>query len=145
VSWATEADVLSLTGTAVAEDELTRAQAQIEMAVGRTDVLATAEMNARDLEWLRRAVAYQAAWASNQPDLYTRTEVTSLAQDGISVQFQNGALALAPLARRAIRRLSWVGQHSTEVEPFNPTVAVRYPVGGPIIDYPFEGEGWQPL
>jgi hypothetical protein len=143
VPWATEADALKYTGKAVAEDELIRAQATIELHVGRIEDLATVELSARDLEWLKRAVSYQAAWEPGQPDLHTRTEVTRLSQDGISAEMPATALTLAPLAKRAIRKLSWMGNRSTCVAPFRPEVLLRYPVGGPITDYPFEP--WKPL
>ena len=143
--WCTEADVPALTGSPADASKIALAQSQIELAIGRTEAKGTAEMTANDLEWLRRAVAYQAVWITGQPDLFTRTEVKSLAQDGLSATFDGNALTLAPLARRALRRLSWLGggTRSVAVEPFVPTLTRRYPVGGPVVDY--EGEQWTPL
>jgi len=144
MAWAIEQDVITLTGHPVTEDELARAQSQIELAIGRTEALATAELSARDLEWLRRAVAYQAVWAASQHDLHSRMDVTALSQDGVSAQFSGDSLVLAPLARRAVRKLSWMGGvRSIEVEPFMPTPRRRWPVGGAVIDY--ESEPWRSL
>lgn len=144
MTWASEQDTLTLTGHAVAEDELARAQAQVELTVGRTEVLAAGELSTYDLEWLKRAVAYQAVWSQGQPDLHTRLNVTQLAQDGMAATFNPDALVLAPLAKKAIKRLSWMGgSRSIPVEPFQPMWRRRWPVGGPLVD--FEHEPWRPL
>lgn len=142
--WATTADVNSLTGTPVPEDTLAQAQALVELAIGRTEALATAEMTPRDLEWLRRAVAYQAVWVQGQSDLFTRLDVRALSQDGMSATFSDGTLVYGPLTKRAIRKLSWMsGTRSIPVEPFTPTPRRRWPVGGAVIDY--DMEPWQPV
>jgi hypothetical protein len=131
MTWASGADVTALTGVPADDVLLNQAQALIELVVGRTEAQATAELSARDLEWLRRGVAYQAAWVAGQPDLFTRLEVQRLAQDGMSADFLSDSLTLAPMARRVLRNLSWRGAtRSTEVEPFVSTPTRRYPVGG---------------
>jgi hypothetical protein len=118
MSWATEADVVALTGTPADAVKLAQAQAAVELYLGRTEALGSAEMSARDLDWLRRGVAYQAAWMASQPDLFTRLEVEQLAQDGMSTVFAPDGLVLAPLARRVLLRLSWMGgTQSITVEP----------------------------
>lgn len=137
--WATGADVVALTGSPANEELLAMAQAHIELAIGRTEALSTAEMSVRDLEWLRRAVAYQAAWLVGQADINTRLDVSQLAQDGMQATFKEDSLILAPLAKLALGRLSWRGRgRSISVQPFNPTVIPRYPIGGPVTDYDFE-------
>jgi hypothetical protein len=143
--WATEADVVALTGTPADAVKLAQAQGLIELAISRTEAMGTAEMTLRDLDWLKKAVAYQAAWIAGQPDLFTRLDVESLSQDGMSAKFSStGSLVYAPLATRAMRNLSWRGSsRSVSVEPFVPTPRRRYPVGGAVIDY--ENEQWKPL
>jgi hypothetical protein len=139
MSWATGADVVALTGKPADEEKIQIAQAHIELFIGRTEALGSAEMNARDLEWLKRAVAYQATWLEGQADIDTRLNLTQMAQDGQQATFQGDALVLAPLAKLAIGKLSWMGRNrSISVEPFCPTIVARYPVGGPVIDYDFE-------
>ena len=128
MSWATGADVAALTGTPADDEKLAQAQAQalVELHVGRTEALATAELSDRDLDWLRRGVAYQSAWIAGQPDLFTRLDVRQLAQDGMSTTFAPDGLVLAPLARQVLRRLSWMGgTRSITVEPHRPRVPVR--------------------
>lgn len=145
MTWATEADVVTITGSPADSQKLAQAQGMIELAVGRTETLATAELNTRDLEWLKRAVAYQAAWLAGQHDIHTRLSVTQLAQDGMAATFGEDSLTLAPLAKRAIGNLSWMtaGTRSVTVEPFCPTPVRRYPIGGQVIDYALEP--WQAL
>ena len=139
--WATGADVTTLTGRPADDEMIAQAQAMIELAIGRTETTGSAEMTARDLDWLRRAVAYQAVWMAGQPDLYTRLDVSMLAQDGMSTTFKGGALVYSPLAKAALKKLSWTGgTRSIAVEPFCPPVQRRYPVGGPVVDY---GD-WEP-
>lgn len=105
-TWATVDDVATYTGTQVTAAQLAQAQAAIDVAAGRSiDVYSS--LRSRDLYYLKLATAYQAAWMAAQPDIFTRTEVKQSAGDGMSVQYGDGALVLAPLARRALRRVSW--------------------------------------
>jgi hypothetical protein len=106
MAWATESEVLALTGTSVAAAQLTQAQGVVELYAGVTqDVV---DLTPRDSRLLRVAVAYQAAWLVSQIDVASRTEVKSLVQDGVAVTPTDGdALILAPLARRALSGLSW--------------------------------------
>lgn len=143
MAWATTNDANTLTGIACAEDELLYAQAMIELFIGRTESLATAELSARDLEWLRRAVVYQAVWLKTNPDAVQRIEVSELSQDGVSGTLTGDALVLAPLARRAINKLSWKGSRSVCVAPLDYRGRRIYWPGDPIIDYNFES--WRPL
>lgn len=137
MAWATGADVVTLTGHPADDEKIAIAQILIEMFVGRTED--TADIGADDLAWLKRAVAYQAVWLEGQPDLFTRLDVTQLSQDGMQAAFKGDGLVLAPLAKRAIRQLSWKGgTRSISVEPFQPVVVGRYPIGGPIVDYDWE-------
>lgn len=137
--WATGADVVALTGKPANDEKIAVAQSHVELFIGRTEATATAELSARDLEWLKRAVAYQAVWLEGQPDIDTRLNVTQMSQDGQQATLAGDALILAPLAKLAIRKLSFMGRNrSISVEPFNPTIIPRYPVGGPVIDYDFE-------
>lgn len=76
-------------------------------------------LKARDRELLRRAVAYQAAWHSEQSDAFTRSEVNAISQDGESITPDANTFTLAPWARRALRRLSWRGTRSVRVRGQN--------------------------
>ena len=138
-AWCTVEDVTKLTGITITEAQLTQAQAQIDIATGRSMDAAPTLCNG-DLRWLRLATAYQAAWMAAQPDLFTRTEVESYSQDGASGQLKDGALTLAPLARRALRNVSW---RRHRVIRTSTRLRSGYLLNGPIVDV--EGERWTPI
>ena len=106
-AWATVDDVDDFTGVTVTEAVLLRAQDIVELFSGTT-YLATENISATNLRYLSRAVAYQAGWMSEHPDLYTHMDADSISQDGASMTPGNeNASLLAPLATRYLRRLSW--------------------------------------
>lgn len=106
-AWADAADVLLYTKQVVTDDDLLRAQDIIELFSGTT-FLSTANLSARNLRMLNRAVAYQAGWMIEHPDLYTHTDADSVSSDGATVtKAHENADLLAPLARRFLSRLTW--------------------------------------
>ena len=127
--WAQPADVVTFTGRTVTEAQLGQAEAQLELVVG---VLANpaerpgVEIKPRDLAYLKRAVSYQAAWLAVQPDAYDRSDIASISQDGTSATFTEKGLILAPFARRAIRRLSWLGSRSITAIPTAERILSEY-------------------
>jgi hypothetical protein len=109
-TWATTQDVLDLTGVTVTDAQVAMATAVIEMDGGaRLAKLDDKYVSDRNFDWLRRAVAYQAAWMVAHPDYFTRMDLVSLAQDGPSAVFRRDSMVLAPLAKRCLGRLSWRG------------------------------------
>lgn len=117
-TWATTADVQALTGVAVISTD--SANAIVEMHAGRVYATASAHTGTRDTEWMRRAVAYQAAWMAAQPDLFSRLDFTQVGKErGSPVALAESAMTLAPLARVALRRVSWLKTRSLHVKgPF---------------------------
>lgn len=116
--WATPADVVTITGVtgvAVTDALVIQANAVIEMHAGRTYATAKATTGTRDAEWMKRAVAYQAAWMLSQPDMFTRLEMEAISATGRPVPIRESALTLAPLARRALKRVSWLKSRSVHV------------------------------
>lgn len=133
-TWCTAADVLSLTGVTVT-DPPTQANAIVELHAGRTynTVDTPLQVGTRDIEWMKRAVAYQAAWMASQPDMYSRMELTGAPTARGSVPLHESALTLAPLARRALKRVSWLKSRSVHVKsPFQDGLG---PVSGAVMDY----------
>jgi hypothetical protein len=131
-AWCTVADVALLTGATVTIATVVQASAQIELHTGRTYLELVAEpdggtvkIGRRDREWLRRACAYQAAWLLGQPDMHRRMQITnSTTPGGASVTLGAKALELAPLARAALKRVSWVRTRSLHVRsPFTDSAA----------------------
>jgi hypothetical protein len=147
--WATTADVLAITGTATTDANLALAQAIVEDHVNRTPE-AVGAMRTRDLNNLRKAVAWQAIWLAGQPGLLQRVGTTGISQDGLNVTYSSRAdLLLAPLAQRALKNLSWMGSRSIQIRhraplpgagEFPTTAAAFLHSGGDS-----ESAGWEPL
>lgn len=115
MAWATTSDVTSYTGQTVTNADITMAQALVEMYAEVTED-ANTNLSTRDLRLLKMAVAYQTTWMVNQVDVFTRTNVTDLDQDGMVVKYRGKeARVVAPLAQRCIERLSWMTTRSIAV------------------------------
>ena len=126
-TWCTIDDVLLLTGKTVSDAQLQQAATVLELHLGRTyqELVAnpdggTLKVGRRDREWLRRACAYQAAWMLAQPDMYQRLDMDPVAKSGVrGFVLKGDALLLAPLARRALQRVSWLRSRSLHIRtPF---------------------------
>jgi hypothetical protein len=135
-SWATIATVKGITGKDVDQDAINLARDVIELKSGAIE--AAAEVGPRDRYWLGKAVAYQAAWLASQVDYLERLSVTSASQDGQSANYTADGLELAPLARLALKRLSWRGTRT--VQPGAAPAGVKLT---PLISD--DHGGWQPL
>lgn len=108
--WATIEDVDEVTGKTVTEKERGIAVRSLEPLIGVIEAVDRPDISDRDRYWLKLATCYQAAFVLDNPDLFSRADVTSASQDGESANFRNvDAHLLAPLARKCIRRLSWRG------------------------------------
>lgn len=107
--WATVADVLTLTGKTVTEEQRRQAVGTLEIKTGLIEEVERPDISGRDRYWLKLATCYQAAWVAAQADLFERNDVSSAAQDGESAAYRPDAHVLGPLARTAIKRLSWRG------------------------------------
>ena len=121
-TWCTVADVLLFTGKTVTDAQLAQAAAALELHLGRTyyETVSnpdggTVKVGRRDLEWIRRACAYQAGWMLAQPDMYQRLDMDALASTGRPITLKDRALVLAPLARRALQRVSWLRSRSLHI------------------------------
>lgn len=118
MSWATTAEVLTYTGITVTQANVNQAQFIVELFSDATEDASTAGLiSSKNLRFLKMAVAYQAAWITEHPDLFTHIDVSTMLQDGL--QFTRGhenAFVLAPFARRAINRLSWKRNRSIKVK-----------------------------
>jgi len=114
MAWATVGEVLTYTGIEVTTAEVEQAQFIVELF---SDVTEEATISTKNLRFLKMAVAYQAAWITEHPDLFTHVDVSTMLQDGL--QFTRGhenATLLAPFARRAINRLSWKRNRSIKIK-----------------------------
>jgi hypothetical protein len=123
-TWATEADVETTTGVTITAAQLAQAAAVIDMEAGRT-YLDVSRIGARDQYWLKLALCYQAAWLTANPDLFQRIEVEAEGTKGQLTKFSPTGLVLAPYAKRALKRVSWLKSRSLHVQsPFADGIGV---------------------
>lgn len=124
-AWATIADTVLYTRISVSQEDLDSAQAMIEMFADVTynqtvDVSGAPLISAKNLRLLKMATAYQAAWMTDHPDLFTHVDIGSMNQDGIFFVYKHeNAGLLAPMARRALSRLSWRRNKNIKIKPAN--------------------------
>lgn len=111
--WATVADVDTVTGATVDAKAVRRAVSTLETITGLIESVDRPDVSDRDRHWLKLMTCYQTAFMIDNPDLFSRNDVTSASQDGESASFRNvDSHLFAPLARKAYRRLSWRGLRS---------------------------------
>lgn len=138
-TWATTADVLAKTSRAVAQDKVDQAEGHIEAVTGVIAADSAGLVNKRDLYWLKAATCYQAPWVADNPDLYTRLDVSSIQQDGAGAVFKPDALVISPLARRCLKKLSWRGTRTLT------TSSQSTRVRDMSVEEQDNSEPWQPL
>lgn len=129
MTWATVAETalitgMSTSGSATAAD-VAMASEVITIYANVTES-ASAAIGARDLEWLRKATAWQAVWQKQQPGYATdRSVVASIMADGVREDFAGFSVGgtggewkimLAPLAARALKNLSWKGSRTLRTD-----------------------------
>lgn len=108
--WASVEDVADVTGRTVTVADRGVAVRSLETVIGLIEAVDRPDISDRDRYWLKLATCYQAAFVLDNPDIFSRADVTSASQDGETAAFRNvDAHIVAPLARKAIRRLSWFG------------------------------------
>lgn len=113
-AWVSAQEVIDATGVSVTDAQLAQAQSDIEIFTNRI-YADTARIRTRDLHWLGQAVARQAAWLAGQFGLETRLDATQIQQDQVSTTLTGDGLVLAPMAARALRRVSWMRSRTVHV------------------------------
>jgi len=111
-TWATIEDITEVTGKTVSLAVRNLAAQSIELHTGAIESVPRVDMSRRDAYWLRQAVCFQAAWLAPTPDYLERNDITMTSQDGASASGGPDWMTLAPLARKAIKRLSWRGMRT---------------------------------
>lgn len=107
--------MLDLTGQTVTDQQVAVANSVIELVSSRVYTIASPNTGTRDGEWLRRAVAWQCVWITGQPDYLTRLDINAITEGHKSIGLKDWALVLAPLAQRALAKLSWLRTRSIHV------------------------------
>jgi hypothetical protein len=109
-------DVQTITGVIVTDVDRNTAANVIEMLTGLIEEVARTDISDRDRYWLKLATAYQTAFVAATPDFRERLAVSSYSDSGQSMTLMDrDAHILAPLARRAIKRLSWRGPRGINI------------------------------
>ncbi len=139
----TPSDVQNTTGATVDASAVAQADAVVTIYANRTPS-ASGALSARDLYWVRSAIAWQAAWMVQQPNYVGRNQYDSLSQDGLSTQSTaEWAKVLAPLAARSLKNVSWKGSRTIR------TPSAALPVGVAGLDFTMETSDpwsdWEPL
>ncbi|MFF7496317.1 hypothetical protein [Streptomyces rubiginosohelvolus] len=117
--FATIEEVMSIAGVSVDNATLLKAQGIIETAAGKPEeeIPLTA---ATDLLWLKKAVAYQCAYMENDPmSVFEQPNLESATQGDNKMVFGDKDVWLAPLAEKALSRLSWNRSRTIATAPFN--------------------------
>lgn len=117
--WATVDDVDSVVGLTVDVKAISRATSTLETITGLIEAVPRPDVTDRDKHFLKLMTCYQVAFMAENPDLFSRADVTNASQDGESASYRNvDSHLFSPLARKAYRRLSWT------------TRALASPLGG---------------
>lgn len=107
--WADVESVELTYGQVVTDQDIAIAQDIVEVFAGTTELASDNELiSTRNLRLLEKAVAYQAIFVRDHPDILSVMDTTGVSQDGLSATYQHdNAALLAPMAKRCIDRLSW--------------------------------------
>ena len=140
-AWATPQQVIDTTGVSVTGQQLAQAQSDIEIFTNRIWA-DTERIRPRDLHWLGQAVARQAAWLAGQFGLETRLDATQIQQDQVSTSLQGDGLVLAPMAARALRRVSWMRSRTVHIRSAFESSGL---VANPLTDASDDQQAWTPL
>lgn len=109
----TKENASELTNKEITNALLFRAQAIIETYVGKTEVEVH---DSKDITFLGRAIAYQAAYMMDNEDLvYEQVSAKTTGQNDSIISFKEGDDAspwIAPLAVMACRKLSFIRSRS---------------------------------
>lgn len=149
-AWATVSDVVGITGEIVTNAQLLDAQEVIQIFSGRTTSTPRESIKPRDQSTLKKAVAWQAVWQRRQPGYKERHWIKEIVQDGTNIVYIGSSepanpamVALAPLAARAIKNLSWMSGNSIRFR--SPDDALATGLSAEEYRRNDEHGGWRPL
>lgn len=106
MAFVTAEEVLTITGRSVSAGQIDRSARIIELYTGN---LVHETLSVSDQYWLKLANAYQVVYDEDFPvSSRPRADIKSISQGDLSTSFSDDVLdaQLAPLAKKAIRRLS---------------------------------------
>lgn len=112
-------DLAGAVGHTVTAENLAMAELVITMRTGLqiSDESIVDSMEESDRYWLAQAVVFQAIWLNGQPDAATRLDVSQSSTDGDAFTLNHDGLMLAPLAKWAICKTTYMSWGSVDVAP----------------------------
>lgn len=125
----TPAEVNGITGVTPSVTDIVTATGIVESVTG-VDLSTAPSLPFRkaDVRHLKQAVAWQARYVKEHPDVLTREAgMTGANTNGVSVSWGPGGSEgglVAPLARMALRRLSWRGSRSVRMRASKPALTI---------------------
>lgn len=140
--------VAALTGKTVTAEDIATASGILEAVTGTDLTTEPLSYTTRDVRALRRAVSWQARYLADHPDLLSREgNLTGASTNGVSLSWGEGGSAaslVAPLARMALRGLSWRRSKTLRMVKGRPVPSMRE--GGPQTLTSDGSDGaWTPL
>jgi hypothetical protein len=127
-TWATVQDVLNITGQQVNDQQVVAAGFIIDMFTGRPYSFTGPDgqsynwyENTGDVDayFLKLAVCFQTIWMTMQPDYMVRLDLANLPAKGRPLTLNPEGLIVGPLAKKALRRVSWLRSRALHVRsPF---------------------------
>jgi hypothetical protein len=133
-TWATAAQVLQYTGVQVTDLQVTTAGYIIDLYSGRpysfswtdpssgevTDFNWWQNVGGADMYYMMLAVCYQTVWMTQQPDIMTRFDVSTIPSMREPLKVADpSSIALGPLAKKSLSRVSWLRSRALHVRsPF---------------------------
>ncbi len=144
MTWATGPEVTAITGKDTTPENLTLASSIIDTFSGADEEMPEDSITAIDRKHLKRATAWQAVWIAGKPGLIEQREnAESVTSDTQAItRGDNADGLLAPLAKRELASLSWVGTRSVRMAPPRPPV----PPNVDFLNESSDGYGvWKPL
>jgi hypothetical protein len=124
---ATTTDVLELTNRNLSQSLINRAQAIVEMYVGKFEDEIT---NEKDLELIKRAVSYQAAYMDENEDIvFEQIAASTISQNDASTTFKAGDQVspwIAPLTVMSCKKLSFNSSRSIATGKIRPNSTAQF-------------------
>lgn len=123
-TWCTVAEAAAITNETLTTGDLVLANQILEIFVGVTPASRDRikKKSWRNLELLKKAEAFQAAWLKDKPAILDRSDVDQVIQDSLQwTKSDQDSHVLAPLAKAAIQRISFRGART--IMPLSPSQA----------------------
>lgn len=118
-TWCTVEFVYGMTGKTVTAETLILASSIIDTHTGADTEMPEDSITTRDRRHLAKATAWQAVWTAPRVDLIVEREnFERMSSDTQTIERGDRSdHMLAPLARRELMNLSWIGTRSVRVPP----------------------------